>query len=79
MSYQELNDYFLKETQGTMTEKEFEEYKMIVDNNIPNVINQYVVYEYEEIDKKIIVEVTPGLKNMKILNIKIESGIIQKE
>lgn len=72
VKYEQVNDMYPKELQGNLSQEEFVEFKKIIQKDYPTKIQQFIVFHYEPLDRKVKIEVTPGLNNMRIIDIEME-------
>jgi len=72
VEYEDVINLFLKENRGNFTEKDFEEYYEFMRGRSPSHVQRFVVFNYEKDDQKVVIEVTPGINNMKILDVELK-------
>ncbi|MFS0780598.1 hypothetical protein [Bacillus sp. 1P06AnD] len=71
-NYSKIDALFLKELQGTLPKAVYHDFKSLNEKGSPNKISQYSIFEYGELGKKVIIEVTPGQENVRIRSIDVK-------
>lgn len=73
LTHEQVQDLYYEENKDYFKEEDYKKYKELIDSPFgPSSVQQFVVFNYEQKDQKIVIEVSPGIKRMQILDIQIE-------
>lgn len=73
LTHEQVQDLYYEENKDYFKEEDYKKYKELIDSPFgPSSVQQFVVFNYEQKDQKIVIEVSPGIKRMLILDIQIE-------